>query len=141
MSKWLQDELARSLRPVRAPETLWDRIERAAEAPSAPALHWARWAIAATVGFATIVGTYWLPAPSLRAEVQTAPLTALTNLAPDRPSGWDLRCAPPPGRSAYQVTNLAARRGHPFTLAISAREEDGTGCQACHSTALNQHHL
>lgn len=139
MSDWLRDELARNLRPVRAPETLWERIERASEVPTAPALHWARWAIAATVGFATIVGTYWLPAPVRRADVQIAS-AAQTDLAPDRPAGWDLRCAPPPGRSGYQVTNLAARRGHP-SLAISAREEDGTGCQACHSTGQTQHHL
>lgn len=140
MSKWLQDELARSLRPVRAPETLWERIERAAEVPTAPALHWTRWAIAAALACATIVGTYWLPAPSLRADVQIAS-AAQADLKPDRPADWDLRCAPPPGRSAYQVTNLAARRGHPFTLAISAREEEGAGCQVCHSTSLNQHHL
>ena len=140
MSKRLQEELTRSLRPVRAPDGLWDRIERAAEVPNTPALHWTRWAIAAIVGLATLVGTYRLPAPTLQANVQLASASE-ADLKPDRPAGWDLRCAPPPGRSAYQVTNLAARRGHPLTLAISAREEDGTGCQVCHSTGLNQHHL
>ncbi len=140
MSEWLQDELARSLRPVRAPHSLWGRIERAAEVPTAPALRWTRWAIAAIVGLATVVGTYRLPAPTLRADVQVASATD-PDLKSDRPAAWDLRCVPPPGRSAYQVTNLAARRGHPLTLAISAREEDSAGCQACHSTAPNQHHL
>lgn len=139
MSKWLRDELARNLRPVRAPESLWERIERATEVPTAPALHWTRWAIAATLAIATIVGAYQLPAPSLRADVQIASTQA--DLKLDRPAEWDLRCVPPSGRPGYRVTNLAARRGHPLTLAVSTREEDGAGCQACHSMGLNQHHL
>jgi hypothetical protein len=138
LSKWLRDELARNLRPVRAPESLWDRIERATEVPTAPALHWTRWAIAATLAFTTIVGTYWLPGPNLRADVRTTPATLLK---PDLPAEWDLRCAPPSGRSAYQVTNLAARRGHPFALLASAPKTDEAGCQVCHSTSLTQHHL
>ena len=141
MSKWLEDELKRHLSSVRAPEALWERIQSGRQAASLPHSHWARWATAAVFTVATVVGSYWLPGPQLRADVRLLPATAGPDSRQDHPAEWDLRCTLPGGRSTFRVADLSAQRGHPFALAISAPEEEAGGCQACHSIGAKEHHL
>jgi len=140
MSDWLRDELARHLGPVRAPETLWDRIQHTGPTASLPRSPWTAWAIAATLTLATAIGTYWLPGPRLREDVVVLAASGQPDLR-DHPRAWDLRCAPPASRSAFRVTNASAQRGHQFTLAASGMEPEVIGCKMCHSIGLNQHHL
>jgi hypothetical protein len=141
LSKWLRDELARSLGPVRAPEGLWERIERGRQAETVVQQHWTGWAVAAIVVLATVVGTYRLPHSLLGTEVAVLADTSEAARAADNPAEWDLRCAPPSGRSVFRVANLSAKRGHPLVLAVSSAEYEVAGCQACHSTGAIQHHL
>lgn len=141
MSEWLRDELKRQLRPVRAPQGLWDRIQNGGQAEDLPHSHWMGWAVAAAVTLATVVGTYWLPEPHLRANVVVLAASAQPDSRQGDPAEWDLRCAPPASHSTFRVANLSARRGHQFELAVSAQEDGVVGCQTCHSMGLTQHHL
>ena len=141
MSDWLKDELTRQLGPVIAPESLWERIQNGRQAESLPRSRWVGWAAAAVVILATALGTYWLPGPQLRADVVVLAASAQPASRQGDPAEWDLRCAPPPGHSAFRVANLSAQKGHQFALAVSAQEDGAIGCQACHSNGLTQHHL
>jgi hypothetical protein len=69
MSEWLELELSECLAPVRAPEALWERVNRspfraAARRHSMKPGAWAWIAAAATVA-ATVVVTLAIPSPSL----------------------------------------------------------------------------
>ncbi|HLK50380.1 MAG TPA: hypothetical protein VKT49_19705 [Bryobacteraceae bacterium] len=141
MSDWWKDELARHLGPVRAPDALWERIQNGRQAERLPRRQWARWAIAAVVALAAVIGTNWLPSPDLRADVVVLAASHQPDPRADDPSEWGLRCAPPAGPSAFRVTNVSARRGHQFELAATGPEDGVIGCQACHSVGLGQHHL
>lgn len=141
MSDWLRDELKRQLGPVIAPESLWERIQNGKQPESLPHSHWTRWAVAAAIALATVVGTYWLPEPQLRADVVVLAASQPPDSRQNDPAEWDLRCAPPASHSSFRVANLSTQRGHQFELAVSAQEEGAVGCQACHSNGLTQHHL
>jgi len=71
MSDWLELELAEELRPVAAPDELWERVRHAAIAPSAsavvvlppsPSASWARLPVAAILTLAVAAATLWLVA-------------------------------------------------------------------------------
>ena len=71
MSDWLELELAEELRPVAAPDELWERVRHAAIAPSASAVvvlppsrsaSWARLPVAAILTLAVAAATLWLVA-------------------------------------------------------------------------------
>lgn len=138
--RWLQEELKRELGPARAPASLWGRIQNASPTPSAPTLHWARWAVAAALTVATSVGTYELPRPQWSASALMVPAGA-PNVGPDTPADWDLRCTSPVRPAFLRVASISERRGHPFPVEASGTENDSMSCQACHSTGVNQHHL
>jgi hypothetical protein len=68
MSDWLELKLAEGLSPVRAPQELWERVNRPGKRPSAS--HnastgiWA-WTTFASVVAATLAVTFAIPSPSL----------------------------------------------------------------------------
>jgi hypothetical protein len=137
----LRDELARNLGPVRAPDGLWERIERGQQAETLVEHHWTGWAVAAIVVLATVLTTYRLPHSWLSTDVAVLAGAGGAVRQADNPAEWDLRCAPPAGPSIFRVANLSAKRGHPLALAVSSAEYEVAGCQACHSTGTTQHHL
>lgn len=71
MSDWLELELAEELRPVAAPDELWERVRGAAMSPSTTAVvvlppprsaSWARLPVAAILTLALAAATLWLVA-------------------------------------------------------------------------------
>ena len=137
--RWLRDELTRDLAAVRAPEALWDRIQNPLEPQSAPAAQWARWPVAAILTLAAAAGTYWLPGKGPAPRFKEA--LDRPELRRDRPADWDLRCVLPANRSIVRLAGVSVPRGHGFAPAINGLEEEAIGCQICHSTGSNQHHL
>ena len=79
MPERLKVELTEHLRPVEAPEGLWERIEERRTAPRRR-IHWV--ALAAAFGLMT-VGTIWLSAngPAARTAPRTPSATALADCA------------------------------------------------------------
>jgi hypothetical protein len=55
---WLEMELARQLRPVAAPESLWDRIE-GRRAPEQASFQWMSWPVAAALMLTVAGGVAW----------------------------------------------------------------------------------
>ncbi len=64
MRDWLELELAEELRPAKAPDELWDRIQIAAaqpvEMPRRPSQSWTAWPVAALLTLAIGATMLWL---------------------------------------------------------------------------------
>ncbi len=94
MSDWLELELAERLAPVRAPEELWARVNRAAARPvSSPprAGAWA-WVAFAAIVAATVAVTFSIPGPSLsqlaQAELDKSRPADFRSTDPHEIEGW-----------------------------------------------------
>jgi hypothetical protein len=67
---WVEKELARQLRPVAAPDDLWDRIEERRNARPERRLRWPAWPIAAALMLAAGAAAIWqIGAPQTMEEL------------------------------------------------------------------------
>ena len=131
MSDWLERQLTEHLAKVRAPESLWDRLQHPRPQPASTA-PWLRWPVAAILTMATTAGTFWLSAQAppdphrqlLRATHQSEPV----------PSNWSLHCTLSAGGSVVQLASFSLE-GHAPAGPAFLREE--SSCYQCHSTVSN----
>ena len=59
VAPWLEMELARQLRPVTAPDSLWDRIEGRQAAEPEASFQWMSWPVAAALMLTMAGGVAW----------------------------------------------------------------------------------
>ena len=71
MSDWLELELAHHLAPVKAPEALWDRVQRPPQRVPRPL-----WPIAAILTMMAAAGVMWMAAKGQQPGVDLRRLTA-----------------------------------------------------------------
>jgi anti-sigma factor RsiW len=73
--QWLEIELARQMRPVAAPESLWDRIHEQPTPRRGSPFHWGLWPIAAALLLMISGGVAW------RINLARNPVSAMEKLA------------------------------------------------------------
>ncbi|MBZ5577118.1 MAG: hypothetical protein LAP40_11215 [Acidobacteriia bacterium] len=138
MSEWLERELSRHLASTRAPEGLWDRLQRPLEPrrPAAPA--WVRWPIAALLTLAASAGMLWLAGKPQGPELYPAVPSVRASEPPALPAAdWPLHCTLPARSSAFQLAAFPVRKPPGYVLAAVSPQPDTAGCHQCHSPVLN----